>query len=134
MWMVYTIPSGLSSAIRSEEHKFIVPLLLILGFCDKRDLCLTTFGPWFLFLCSIRVSNELGAGNPHAARLSVYVSGIMCLAEGLFFAVITVLVRDVWGYLYSNEEEVVKHVSIMMPILATSDFMDGIQCTLSGLG
>ncbi|PWZ16695.1 Protein DETOXIFICATION 16 [Zea mays] len=96
MWMVYTIPSGLSSAI------------------------------------SIRVSNELGAGNPHAARLSVYVSGIMCLAEGLFFAVITVLVRDVWGYLYSNEEEVVKHVSIMMPILATSDFMDGIQCTLSG--
>ncbi|XP_023156032.1 putative MATE efflux family protein isoform X2 [Zea mays] len=43
-----------------------------------------------------------------------------------------VLVRDVWGYLYSNEEEVVKHVSIMMPILATSDFMDGIQCTLSG--
>ncbi|XP_066375550.1 protein DETOXIFICATION 17-like [Miscanthus floridulus] len=41
MWMVYTIPSGLSSAI------------------------------------SIRVSNELGAGNPHAARLSVYVSGII---------------------------------------------------------
>ncbi|CAD6338381.1 unnamed protein product [Miscanthus lutarioriparius] len=96
MWMVYTIPSGLSSAI------------------------------------SIRVSNELGAGNPHAARLSVYVSGIMCLAEGLFVAIITVLVRDVWGYLYSNEDEVVKHVSIMMPILATSDFMDGIQCTLSG--
>ncbi|KAG0516069.1 hypothetical protein BDA96_10G331400 [Sorghum bicolor] len=96
MWMVYTIPSGLSSAI------------------------------------SIRVSNELGAGNPHAARLSVYVSGIMCLAEGLFVAIITVLVRDVWGYLYSNEEDVVKHVSIMMPILATSDFMDGTQCTLSG--
>ncbi|TVU07653.1 hypothetical protein EJB05_41018 [Eragrostis curvula] len=32
----------------------------------------------------------------------------------------------------SNEEEVVKYVSMMMPILATSDFMDGIQCTLSG--
>ncbi|KAL6873627.1 hypothetical protein ACP4OV_013709 [Aristida adscensionis] len=96
MWMVYTIPSGLSSAI------------------------------------SIRVSNELGAGNPQAARLSVFVSGIMCLTEGLFVAIVSVVVRDVWGYLYSNEEEVVKYVSMMMPILAISDFMDGIQCTLSG--
>ena len=80
------------------------------------------------------MSNELGAGNQHAARLSVYVSGIMCLAEGLFVTIITVLVQDFWGYLYSNKEEIVKYVSIMMPILATSDFMDGIQCTLSGLG
>ncbi|CAN6162777.1 unnamed protein product [Urochloa humidicola] len=96
MWMVYTIPSGLSSAI------------------------------------SIRVSNELGAGNPQAARLSVYISGIMCLTEGLFIAIITVLVRDIWGYLYSSEKKIVNYVSMMMPILATSDFMDGIQCTLSG--
>lgn len=96
MWMVYTIPSGLSSAI------------------------------------SIRVSNELGAGNPQAARLSILISGIMCLVEGLVVAIITICVRDVWGYLYSNEEEVAKYVSIMMPILATSNFMDGLQCTLSG--
>lgn len=97
-------------------------------------LWLTGSDPWLLFLCSIRVSNELGAGNPHAARLSVYISGIMCLTEGIFVAIITVLVRDIWGYLYSNEKEVVKYVSMMMPILAISDFMDGIQCTLSGLG
>jgi MATE family multidrug resistance protein len=71
---------------------------------------------------------------PDAARLSVYVSGIICLAEGLFLAIITVLVQDVGGYLYINKEEVVKHVSIMMPILATYDFMDGIQCMLSSLG
>ncbi|KAM0913438.1 hypothetical protein ACQ4PT_012204 [Festuca glaucescens] len=96
MWMVYTIPSGLSSAI------------------------------------SIRVSNELGAGNPQAARLSILISGIMCLVEGLLVVIITICVRDVWGYLYSNEEEVAKYVSIMMPILATSNFMDGLQCTLSG--
>jgi len=43
---------------------------------------------------------------PDAARLSVYVSGIVCLAEGLFLAIITVLVQDVGGYLYINKEEV----------------------------
>jgi multidrug resistance protein, MATE family len=85
-----------------------------------------------LFHCSIRVPNELGAGNPQSALLSIYISGIMCLTEGLFIAIITILVRDVWDYLYSNEKEVVKYVSTMMPILATSDFMDGMQCTLSG--
>lgn len=48
-------------------------------------------------------------------------------------AIITIFVRDIWGFLYSNETEVVKYVSAMMPVLAASDFMDGIQCTLSGL-
>ncbi|XP_008776058.2 protein DETOXIFICATION 16-like [Phoenix dactylifera] len=96
MWIVYMIPTGLSSAV------------------------------------SIRVSNELGAGNPQAACLSVYAALIMAITEGLMVALITILVRHVWGYLYSNEEEVAKYISIMMPILATSDFMDGIQCTLSG--
>jgi MATE family multidrug resistance protein len=86
-----------------------------------------------MFLRSIRVSNELGAGNPQAARLSILISGIMCLVEGLLVAIITICVRDVWGYLYSNEQEVAKYVSIMMPILATSNFMDGLQCTLSGM-
>lgn len=96
MWIVYMIPTGLSSAV------------------------------------SIRVSNELGAGHPLKARLSVFVVFIIAMAEGLIVAVTTVLIRHVWGYIYSNEEEVVKYVSTMMPLLAASDFMDGIQCVLSG--
>ncbi|CAD5186393.1 unnamed protein product [Musa acuminata subsp. malaccensis] len=96
MWMVYMIPTGLSSAV------------------------------------SIRVSNELGAGQPQAASLSVHVVLIIAIMEGLVVALITILVRNVWGYLYSYEEDVIKYVSIMMPVLAISDFMDGIQCTLSG--
>ncbi|KAJ4798245.1 Protein DETOXIFICATION [Rhynchospora pubera] len=97
MWMVYMIPTGLSSAI------------------------------------SIRVSNELGSGNPRGTQLSVKAAFVICLTQGLIVATITILVRDIWGFLYSNEMEVVRYVSAMMPILATSDFMDGIQCTLSGV-
>ncbi|KAL5979540.1 hypothetical protein ACLOJK_019445 [Asimina triloba] len=43
------------------------------------------------------------------------------------------LVRNIWGYLYSNEEEVVKYVARMLPVLATSNFLDGVQCLLSGI-
>ncbi|MQM17541.1 hypothetical protein Taro_050509 [Colocasia esculenta] len=96
MWMVYMIPTGLSSAV------------------------------------SIRVSNELGAGNPYAARVATHAVIIITVSEGLLVAMATILLRDVWGYLYSSVEEVVKYVSVMMPILAISDFMDGIQCALSG--
>ncbi|XP_078157568.1 protein DETOXIFICATION 16-like isoform X3 [Carex rostrata] len=97
MWMVYMIPTGLSSAI------------------------------------SIRVSNELGSGNPRGIQLSVFAAFIICLTGGIIVAIITIFVRNIWGFLYSNETEVVKYVSAMMPVLAASDFMDGIQCTLSGV-
>ncbi|XP_058088496.1 protein DETOXIFICATION 16-like [Magnolia sinica] len=83
---------------------------------------------------STRVSNELGAGHPQAARLAVCVASIITITEGVIVGLITILVRDVWGYLYSNEEEVVKYVARMMPMLAISNFMDGVQCVLSGAG
>ena len=55
------------------------------------------------------------------------------IVEALVVGSTMVLVRNVWGYAYSNEVEVVKYVAIMMPILASSNFLDGIQCLLSGI-
>ncbi|KAK2367994.1 protein DETOXIFICATION [Trifolium repens] len=81
---------------------------------------------------SIRVSNELGAGNPRAARLAVYVVVVIAVIEGILVGAALMLIRNIWGYAYSNEEEVVKYVAIMMPILAVSNFLDGMQCVLSG--
>jgi MATE family multidrug resistance protein len=82
--------------------------------------------------CSIRVSNELGAGHPRAARLAVYVVVVIALIESIFVGTVMILIRNICGYAYSNEEEVVKYVATMMPILAVSNFLDGMQCVLSG--
>ncbi|XP_038984435.1 protein DETOXIFICATION 16-like [Phoenix dactylifera] len=81
---------------------------------------------------STRVSNELGAGRPQAARLAVRVVVFMAIAQGLVVGSTMVFVRKLWGYAYSNEEEVVNYVAVMMPILAASNIMDGVQCVLSG--
>lgn len=43
-----------------------------------------------------------------------------------------VAVRNIWGYIYTNEIEVVRYLASVMPVLATSNFMDGIQGVLSG--
>ncbi|XP_077243980.1 protein DETOXIFICATION 16-like isoform X1 [Tasmannia lanceolata] len=81
---------------------------------------------------STRVSNELGAGRPQAARLAVHVVLCMAIIVGLVVGSTMIFVGGIWGYAYSNEEEVVNYVAHMMPLLATSHFLDGIQCVLSG--
>ncbi|KAF7834597.1 protein DETOXIFICATION 16-like [Senna tora] len=81
---------------------------------------------------STRVSNELGAGHPRTARLAVCVVLIMAITEGILVGLVMILIRNVWGYAYSNEEEVVRYVANMFPILAASNFLDGLQCVLSG--
>ncbi|KAF8399057.1 hypothetical protein HHK36_014923 [Tetracentron sinense] len=82
---------------------------------------------------STRVSNELGAGQSQAARLAVRVVILMATIGGLFLGLTMIILRGTWGYLFSNEEEVVRYVATMMPLLATSNFLDGIQCALSGV-
>ncbi|XP_078430220.1 MATE efflux family protein isoform X2 [Wolffia australiana] len=81
---------------------------------------------------STRVSNELGAGRPQAAKLAISVVVFLALMEGTVVALVIVLARHVWGYMYSSEEEVVGYLSKLLPIVAASNFMDAIQCVLSG--
>ncbi|MED6195427.1 Protein DETOXIFICATION 16 [Stylosanthes scabra] len=47
---------------------------------------------------STRVSNELGAGHPKAARLGVYFVFAMAMVEGIFVGAIMILIRNIWGY------------------------------------
>lgn len=81
---------------------------------------------------STRVSNELGAGRSAAAKLAGCVVVSMATIEGLLLAIILVLIRNVWGYAYSSEPEVVEYLANMLPIVAISSFLDGLQCVLSG--
>ncbi|KAA8542218.1 hypothetical protein F0562_023370 [Nyssa sinensis] len=81
---------------------------------------------------STRFSNELGAGQPRAAQLAAQVVIFLAVTGGLLVSLISVAVRGIWGYLYTNEEEVVKYMASIMPVLATSNFIDGIQAVLSG--
>ncbi|THG21673.1 hypothetical protein TEA_000302 [Camellia sinensis var. sinensis] len=82
---------------------------------------------------SIRVSNELGAGRPQAARLAICIALSLVVTEGILVATIMILGRKFWGYCYSTEEMVVRYVAEMMILLSGSHFVDGIQSVLSGI-
>ncbi|CAN1265823.1 Protein DETOXIFICATION 16 [Linum perenne] len=86
----------------------------------------------FLKPCSTRVSNELGACQPERARMAVWVVLGMAVTEGLLVGVILFSIRGVWGYAYSNDKPVIDYVAQMLPIVAIANFLDALQCVLSG--
>ncbi|KAL6629511.1 hypothetical protein ACP70R_029276 [Stipagrostis hirtigluma subsp. patula] len=82
---------------------------------------------------STRVSNELGAGRPEAALRATRVALLLAVAVGVAEGIVMVAVRNLWGYAYSYEEEVVRYTARMMPILAVTILFDSLQCVLSGI-
>ncbi|CAL5445237.1 unnamed protein product [Camellia sinensis] len=87
--------------------------------------------PSAVMVCT-RVSNELGAGRPYAARLAVCVVLVMAVTEAVIVGAVMISIRNIWGYAYSDVVEVVRYVAAMMPILAASNFLDALQGVLSG--
>ncbi|KAK9096190.1 hypothetical protein Sjap_021687 [Stephania japonica] len=81
---------------------------------------------------STRVSNELGAGRPQAARLSVFAAVFIVITVAILVASIMFLTRRMLGYCYSNETEVVEYIARIIPLLAISHLFDGTQSVLSG--
>lgn len=81
---------------------------------------------------SVRVSNELGAGHPRVAKLSVFVvSGTSILISIVFSTIILIFKVDL-SKLFSTDSEVIEAVTNLTPLLAISVFLNGIQPILSG--
>ncbi|GKV43330.1 hypothetical protein SLEP1_g50634 [Rubroshorea leprosula] len=102
-------------------------LVLLSGFLPNPKLETSV-----LTICT-RVSHELGAGQPQAARLAANVVIFLAIIEGSVLGVVLLLLKNVWAHAFSNEKEVVKYVGAMVPILAANSLLDAIQTVLTGV-
>ncbi|VAH28875.1 unnamed protein product [Triticum turgidum subsp. durum] len=82
---------------------------------------------------SVRVSNELGAGNPEGARLVVGVALSIVVCSAVLVSTTLLALRHFIGIAFSNEEEVVDYVTRMVPVLSISVITDSFQGVLSGI-
>ncbi|CAD5316893.1 unnamed protein product [Arabidopsis thaliana] len=82
---------------------------------------------------STRVANELGAGNPKQARMAVYTAMVITGVESIMVGAIVFGARNVFGYLFSSETEVVDYVKSMAPLLSLSVIFDALHAALSGV-
>nr|CAB3502545.1 unnamed protein product [Digitaria exilis] len=79
----------------------------------------------------VRVSNELGAGNPKSAAFSVVVVTVFSLIASVIISVIILLCRDYLSYIFTEGEDVSRAVSQLTPLLAFTLILNGIQPVLS---
>ncbi|KQJ99282.1 protein DETOXIFICATION 33 [Brachypodium distachyon] len=103
------------------------------------SICTNLFG-WqiMVFLgfnaaISVRVSNELGAGRPNAARFSILVVLMSSVALGLASFVAVLLLRDVYGAPFTDSPEVVEAVASLAVVFAFSLLLNSVQPVLSGV-
>lgn len=82
---------------------------------------------------STRVSNALGAGNPNAAQLATMTVMVLGAAEVIIAVSVLYCCRNVLGYAFGYEKEVVDYVTDMTPIICLSMIMDSLQAVVSGI-
>ncbi|CAA2978820.1 DETOXIFICATION 14-like [Olea europaea subsp. europaea] len=139
----YAIPSAVMVCL--EWWSFEVVILLG-GLLPNPELetsvlsvCLTITSLHYLVQYSIgaaastRVSNELGAGKPGAARVAVLAVLVLSVSEFVIASTIIFFCRYILGYAFSNEMDVVNYVKDMTPFFCVSIIMDSLQAVLSGV-
>ncbi|XP_074576910.1 protein DETOXIFICATION 40-like [Curcuma longa] len=151
-WQAFTgLPEffGLSSAsavMLCLETWYFQILVLIAGLLENPELaldslsvCMTISGWVFMIsvgfnaAASVRVSNELGAGNPKSAAFSVVVVTVMSFIISVIAALIILALRDYISYAFTEGETVARAVSDLCPLLAATLILNGIQPVLSGV-
>lgn len=90
------------------------------------------FSPNDYSFCSVRISNELGAGHPRTAKFSVVVVVITAFLMGLCMSLILIILRKPYPSVFTNSAEVRKLVYHLTPLLAFSITLNNVQPVLSG--
>lgn len=80
----------------------------------------------------MRVSNELGRGDPKAAKFSVVNIVITSLCIGLVLFTFFLIFRGRLAYIFTKNHDVAAEVAHLSPLLAFSILLNSVQPVLSG--
>lgn len=94
---------------------------------------ISTLAKYYVPHFSVRVSNELGAGNPKGAKFTIGVNVFMSTIVGTVFSVIILATKTQFPRMFSNETKVISETSKLGYILALTIFITSIQAVLHGM-
>ncbi|KAK9287050.1 hypothetical protein L1049_015459 [Liquidambar formosana] len=98
-----------------------------ISICMNLELWTLTISVGFFAAVSVRVSNELGAGNPEAAKFSVEVAIITSILFGILFSCVILATQRDFPKLFSQNPQVIKETSKMGYFLAATIVVSSIQ-------
>ncbi|XP_010542192.1 PREDICTED: protein DETOXIFICATION 21 [Tarenaya hassleriana] len=87
----------------------------------------------FLAAASVRVSNELGRGNPKAAKFATVNVVCTSLSIGFVLFFVFLFLRGRVSYIFTVSEAVAAEVADLSPLLAFSILLNSVQPVLSGV-
>lgn len=135
-----------SAVMLALEIWYVQGFVLLTGFLPNPEIALDSlsicinYWNWdfqimlgLSYAASIRVGNELGAGHPKVARLSVMVVVTASIAFSILATVVVLVLRYPLSTLYTSSTTVIEAVISLSPLLAISIFLNGIQPILSGV-
>ncbi|PON68732.1 Multi antimicrobial extrusion protein [Parasponia andersonii] len=138
--------SAASAVMLCLETWYFQILVLLAGLLENPELALdslsicTTISGWVFMIsvgfnaaASVRVSNELGAGNPKSAAFSVVAVTVISFLISVIAALVVLALRDVISYAFTGGETVAAAVSDLCPLLALTLLLNGVQPVLSGV-
>ncbi|GMH23208.1 hypothetical protein Nepgr_025051 [Nepenthes gracilis] len=82
---------------------------------------------------SVRVSNELGAGNARQAKIAVIVVSITSIAIGVVCSAVVYVTRYWFPYLFTTSEAVAKETTKLAILLGITVLLNSLQPVLSGV-
>ncbi|KAK7380321.1 hypothetical protein VNO78_32829 [Psophocarpus tetragonolobus] len=145
MWQFFcfAIPSAVMACLEWWSYELLVLLSGLLANPQLEtsvlSVCLDTISTLYMIpfgigaAASTRVSNELGAGNSYAARVAVLAAMSLAVMETTVVSTTLFACRNVYGYVFSNEKEIVDYVTVMAPLVCISVIVDSIEGVLTGI-
>ncbi|XVE85146.1 hypothetical protein DITRI_Ditri17bG0068400 [Diplodiscus trichospermus] len=135
-----------SAVMLCLEIWYFMALILFAGYLKNAEvsvaalsICMNILG-WTVMVAfgmnaaiSVRVSNELGAGHPRAAKFSLVVAVISSFLIGAIISLVLIIFRNKYPYLFSNDSQVQDLVKELTPLLALCIVIDNVQPVLSGV-
>ncbi|KAK7251252.1 hypothetical protein RIF29_34286 [Crotalaria pallida] len=85
------------------------------------------------FGVSTRVGNELGAGNPQRAKLASKIGVYFSFLLGLLALGFTLLVRNVWASMFTQDAQIITLTSMVLPIVGVCELGNCPQTTICGV-
>ncbi|KAF8159273.1 MATE efflux family protein [Crassisporium funariophilum] len=82
---------------------------------------------------STRVGNLIGARSPNGARNAAQASALLSIIVGTVVMVAMIACRDVYGFMFSDDIDVVFLVSKVMPLVASFQVADGLAGSCGGV-
>ncbi|KAK6149761.1 hypothetical protein DH2020_017286 [Rehmannia glutinosa] len=135
-----------SAVMLCLETWYFQVLVLVAGLLDNPELsldalsvCMSVSGLMFMVAigfnaaASVRVGNEIGAGHPKSAALSVVVVTLVSFTVAAVEATVVLSQRHVISYIFTGGETVANAVAELCPFLAVTLLLNGIQPVLSGV-